>query len=325
MSSFLDNEGNLVVDAILTDEGRKLLAEGAFNPTHYSFGDDDINYILYANTAKTPSTPIFQSPVFEAMTDNFAAQQHRLITYANNQPGYLYLPSLAMVTGEYGATDIATGDSSGFLVLLTTQAAVNKYAAIAGGIPAGFQDAQLDGQMANGALSKYGATFDTGFRTDEIKGIQRTDKINAELKNSAYMIQMDDKFLTLLIPGTGKQVAGQLSTALTAPSQGVDDDDIRSYLLTEKLNAAFFDTKLSINTLSPILGAFTGPRLKLRMVPSLLLRKASPWVSSLYPVQTLTNFFPDTTDALAIDTAVKITGMDTGITNTIYIRLIKET
>ena len=44
---FLDNSGDIILDAVLTDLGRKRMAEGNFNITKFALGDDEINYQLY--------------------------------------------------------------------------------------------------------------------------------------------------------------------------------------------------------------------------------------------------------------------------------------
>ena len=45
--AFLDNSGDIILDAVLTDLGRQRMAEGNFTITKYAFGDDEINYGLY--------------------------------------------------------------------------------------------------------------------------------------------------------------------------------------------------------------------------------------------------------------------------------------
>ena len=42
MASFLDNSGDIILDAVLTDEGRMRLANGTFNISRYALGDDEI-------------------------------------------------------------------------------------------------------------------------------------------------------------------------------------------------------------------------------------------------------------------------------------------
>jgi hypothetical protein len=47
--AFLDNSGDIILDAVLTDTGRMRLAkgDGSFNITKFALGDDEINYKLY--------------------------------------------------------------------------------------------------------------------------------------------------------------------------------------------------------------------------------------------------------------------------------------
>ena len=44
---FLDNSGDIILDAVLTDLGRKRLAEGSFSISRFALGDEEINYALY--------------------------------------------------------------------------------------------------------------------------------------------------------------------------------------------------------------------------------------------------------------------------------------
>jgi hypothetical protein len=47
--SFLDNSGDIILDAVLTDTGRYRLAkgDGTFRITKFALGDDEINYGSY--------------------------------------------------------------------------------------------------------------------------------------------------------------------------------------------------------------------------------------------------------------------------------------
>ena len=45
--AFLDNSGDIIMDAVLTDEGRKKMANGTFRITKFAMGDDEIDYGLY--------------------------------------------------------------------------------------------------------------------------------------------------------------------------------------------------------------------------------------------------------------------------------------
>jgi hypothetical protein len=79
--AFLDNSGNIILDVVLTDHGRKLLAkgDGSFQITKFALSDEEIDYSLYNKTHASGSSyydlEILQTPVLEALT----AQSLRLI------------------------------------------------------------------------------------------------------------------------------------------------------------------------------------------------------------------------------------------------------
>ena len=45
--AFLDNSGDIILDAVLTDAGRQRLAKGNFKIVKFAFGDEEINYSIY--------------------------------------------------------------------------------------------------------------------------------------------------------------------------------------------------------------------------------------------------------------------------------------
>ena len=45
--AFLDNSGDIILDAVLTDLGRKRMAEGNFKITQFALGDDEVDYHLW--------------------------------------------------------------------------------------------------------------------------------------------------------------------------------------------------------------------------------------------------------------------------------------
>ena len=94
---FLDNSGDIILDAVLTDHGRKLLAkgDGSFQITKFALADDEINYTLYNATHASGSAyydvEILQTPpVLEAFTDNAGSVKSKLISYGSMN--LLYLP-----------------------------------------------------------------------------------------------------------------------------------------------------------------------------------------------------------------------------------------
>ena len=84
--AFLDNSGDIILDAVLTDHGRKELArgDGSFNITKFALGDDEINYARYNLNHSSGSSfydlEIIQTPILEAFTDNAASMKSKLVT-----------------------------------------------------------------------------------------------------------------------------------------------------------------------------------------------------------------------------------------------------
>jgi hypothetical protein len=100
--AFLDNSGDIILDAVLTDTGRKRLAagDGSFRIAKFAVGDDEVDYTLYRNSNAAegvhPSGSayydinILQTPVLEAFTNNTSIMNHKLVSYVRDD--LLYLP-----------------------------------------------------------------------------------------------------------------------------------------------------------------------------------------------------------------------------------------
>ena len=96
--AFLDNSGDIILDAVLTDTGRLRLAkgDGSFNITKFALGDDEINYTLYDKNHPSGSAyfdvEILQSPVLEAFTNNTSVLKSKLMSISRTN--LLYLPEI---------------------------------------------------------------------------------------------------------------------------------------------------------------------------------------------------------------------------------------
>ena len=92
--AFLDNSGDIILDAVLTDEGRKRLAKGngSFNISRFALGDDEIDYSLYNSNHPSGSAyydlEILQTPILEAMTSAQVGLKHALVTALNERKFY---------------------------------------------------------------------------------------------------------------------------------------------------------------------------------------------------------------------------------------------
>ena len=94
--AFLDNSGDIILDAVLTDTGRLRLAQGdgSFKISKFALGDDEINYALYNKTHASGSAyydlEVLQTPVLEAFTNNTSNMSSMLMSIPRNN--LLYLP-----------------------------------------------------------------------------------------------------------------------------------------------------------------------------------------------------------------------------------------
>jgi len=95
---FLDNSGDIILDAVLTDVGRKRMAEGQFKIAKFALGDDEIDYSLY--NANHPSgsayydLEILQSPVMEAATKQASSIKYGLLSITRTD--LVYMPVLEL-------------------------------------------------------------------------------------------------------------------------------------------------------------------------------------------------------------------------------------
>lgn len=95
--SFLDNSGDIILDAVLTDIGRQRLSQGNFKIEKFAIGDDEIQYNLYDKDHVSGSAyydlEILQTPVPGALT-RAGEIQHGLFSLTGKD--VLYIPDLAL-------------------------------------------------------------------------------------------------------------------------------------------------------------------------------------------------------------------------------------
>jgi len=92
---------NIILDAVLTDKGRELLAknDGSFSIVKFAPGDDEVDYTIIKKFGRTVGKEKIEknTPIFEALTNGQLSQKHRLVSLSN--PNLIRLPSLSF-TGE---------------------------------------------------------------------------------------------------------------------------------------------------------------------------------------------------------------------------------
>ncbi len=96
---FLDHStNNIIIDAVLTDRGRELLAanDGSFRIVRYSFADDEVDYSIIKKFGRTIGKEKIEknTPVFEAQTVATLALKHPIVSYSD--PNLIALPTLTL-------------------------------------------------------------------------------------------------------------------------------------------------------------------------------------------------------------------------------------
>ena len=315
--AFLDNSGDIILDAVLTDTGRMRMAraDGSFKITKFALGDDEINYKLYDGTASTGNEDlqIMRTPILEAFSNNTSGMKSKLISLANN-PG-LFLPVLAQnqenlnciqVNSDYNtflcAVDAKTqgisSDGTTPPESLPNALESTTNSACAVGVMAGFSGA--------GCYIVIDQGLDSG--TD---GPSADNDISAELYESQYLIEVDSRL--------GSVVS---STGLTpAAVSFIDDDQIASYYLSQAVNTAFVITCPGAGNAAAtdmVLAGPRGSRLKFFIRASLDLKTSTTLFNRLG-----STFDVDSKTYLFIDSNVRITGVTTGSRIDIPIRFCK--
>ena len=208
---FLDNSGDIILDAVLTDTGRYRLAkgDGSFKISKFALCDDEIDYSLYnkdhANGSAYYDLEILQTPVMEAFTNNASSVKHRLISISRTN--LLYLPVIKLQTSK-GNTEKHTNATVHVIACNSETETDVTASAGANGILAGETPTDSDSHIR----------LEQGLDTSEIS---YTYAIDSDLNETQYIIEMDNKLGTLVdVNGDGITVSY------------IDDDNIASYYLS---------------------------------------------------------------------------------------------
>jgi len=328
--AYLDNSGDIILDAVLTDAGRKRLAEGdgSFKITKYAFGDDEIDYGNY-NAANASGSAyydleILQTPILEAFTNNTANMKSKLITLTNNN--ILYLP-VVKLNQEQSFIKMNSLVGSGSFIVSVDETTSNLFYAAANNAKLGnFMAGDNPGAPENDYLTNI--RVDQGLNTSEISNAY---KIDAELQENQYIVEIDNRLGSLTTADVTALDAGQ-TPGKSAAFSFIDDDNIASYYLSTSdfvkstpvapLNSnddAAKNADLINTTLKGPRGTHCAFKIRastnLRTSTFLFERLGSTFAVSLGG--TATTFY-------YIDTIVRVTGATTGYKIDIPIRFVKK-
>lgn len=204
--AFLNNSGDIILDAVITDLGRDRLAKGNFKITKFALGDDEIDYSLFDRTAATANRDlqILQTPVLEAFTNNASSMKSKLLTI--NKRELLYLPVLKINNLVGGSEFSEVLVSNGFVVSV---------------------DSATEADFAGTALTRFirGSTALNKkiIRIDQGIDNRNETALDPDLKETQYIIELDSRFASI-VGGDG--------TTVKTPDY-IDDDYIASYFLSQ--------------------------------------------------------------------------------------------
>jgi len=199
--AFLDNSGNIILDTVLTEIGRKRMATGNFSISKFALGDDEIDYNLYDKNNASGSAyydlEILQTPVFQATTGVNANINYGLLSYRNTN--LLYLPTMkrnTLVTNAVAARNnifyLAVNDGG-----VTSTALITAFGGQTGG---GTRQLLQAGQLNGSCI-----IMETGLDTTELRATaanRQTYIAGQGLIDSSFQVSVDTRFInTVLGPG----------------------------------------------------------------------------------------------------------------------------
>ena len=311
---FLDNSGDIILDAVLTDLGRKRLAEGNFTIAKFAVADDEVNYGLYNKNHASGSAyydlEIIQTPVLESFTNNTSTMNSRLVTLTNNN--ILYLPIQKLNTQIGTTTEHSTGihliavdnKTQGTDVTnITTQSRLGRTSA-----------GQREGVLF-GLSPEAGNNFiqiDQGFDNEEVPSNI------GQFQEDQYIIQIDSRLGTI-VDAQGQELGTQtpLNSSAEYSAPVIDDDGIVLYTVrTTDPNTVI--TNLEDSDTSPIAGA-KGTKIMFKVKASEVLTQNQSFFDRLGFSTTINSI-----SCKAIDTNIRITGVKFGYTIDIPVRFVKD-
>jgi len=311
---FLDNSGDIILDAVLTDTGRMRLAkgDGSFRINKFALADDEIDYSLFNSNHPSGSAyydlEVLQTPVLEAFTNNGSSMKNKLITITRNN--LLFLPVLKLNSLQNSSrTAIQQLVTNGYILAVDEETqnylSTNpSYTNNSSTTPIG-SDGILQGvTVAGGARIR----IDQGI--DNVK-VPYSLTLDPDLKETQYIIEMDNRLMSLV---------DVLGNTFPVPSY-IDDDDIASYYLSQdNLNKFITNNTNSTNTNQEVIAGSRGTIIQLKLRASLETNTSDYLFNQFGSSITMSG----ATNVKSILTSINVTGVTTGFGIDIPIRLIKK-
>ena len=310
--AFLDNSGDIILDAVLTDTGRARRAkgDGTFKIAKFAFGDDEINYNNYDKNNPSGSAyydlQILQTPVLEAFTNNTAMLNSKLISIPRTN--LIYLPDI-ILNEVYGGGGSSTAsptamneDANAFYVAVDDET-LTELASVSG--------------VVNG-VDGSGGTYvrtDQGLDTDEVSPKRELD---ADLVETQYLIEMDTRLGEIL------SIDGNTLASISF----IDDDQIASYYLSLGTDLKFVgeitnDKPISDGAPGQVIRGPRGTKMEFKIQASLDLNTSTFLFTQLGSTVSIDTGGASPVSFNYIDSNIRVTGVTTGNRIDIPVRFVK--
>jgi len=327
--AFLDNSGDILLDAVLTDEGRKRLAAGTFNVTKFALGDQEVNYGLYDKTNASGSAyfdlEILKLPVEIAHTNASISLRTKLFTLAsqNGDPSYLYLPSVKVDTISFADLAFASGRSAYSLV--ADEATYDQLTSNnANALPAGFMDARSADLATNSLRIRTPLGIDNAAAGDPL-----SESLDPRLEETQYSVVIDDRLVKLVLPGEVVSTGGALQQSFNVAGSSIataaarsnvfsGDDNLRVYDVSTANETSLFVPKSNV-------AVFAGPSVAQVLASPLLVNQQNQdYMFTTYKIGNVSNYASTGVEMEVIQSSIRVIGETTGLSITVPIEIIRK-
>lgn len=330
--AFLDNSGDIILDAVLTDTGRFRMARGDFRISKFALGDDEIDYSLFNKNHPSGSAyydlEILRTPLLEAFTNNTSTMKSKLLSITRTN--ILHLPVLKLLNGgntggvtsgfsnvKQSAFNTSTG---GFIVTCDEDTEVNTV--LIGQVQKGIMKGSTQTALADTANAFI--AVERGLDTTEISPQVR---MPATLQETQFIIESD--YRLGFITDTNAQ---------PVPVSFIDDDQIASYYISEGTTDGDAPVVLpqaddfrvdSTDNIEKSIHNIRGPRdrvVQFKIQPSINLISSNFLFDKLGSTLTTPTIdgFSATENYRVIDSIVRLTSATTSYSLDIPVRYIKK-
>tara|TARA_A100001015_G_C15008656_1_gene721974 strand:- start:1361 stop:2389 length:1029 start_codon:yes stop_codon:yes gene_type:complete len=338
--AFLDNSGDILLDAVLTDTGRFRMARGDFRITKFALGDDEIDYSLYNKNHPSGSAfydlEVLKTPILEAFTNNTSGMKSKLMSISRTN--ILHLPVMKLHNGGLNgaaagsdATKIS-GDLSSYLITVDANTEDTADSLIEGGNVRG--KGLILGSTAEKISSADSATIAVELGLDTLQ-LEPNGLYPSDLQETQFIFELDSR-LASLVDADAQPVSVSF----------IDDDQVASYFVGAAAGSAIVQPRIDgLPQTQAVNGETTrhrirGPRDKVlffKIAPTPTLANSTYLFERLGSTLTTSisllggtgadpgdQSFRSSVELYFIDSFIKVTAATVGVSIDIPIRFLKK-